>query len=63
MQFPMAVLLAAAKKLLQVFWQGKANEEAFLAQLVAFGFQARRDGLLSLDNDLPSVQDSFMPKS
>ena len=63
LQFPLAVLLAAARKLLRVFWHGRAEDEALLRQIVAFAFQARREGLVSLDNELPAVKDAFFHKA
>jgi len=59
-QFPLEVLIAAAKGTLGVFIHKGANAEATLEQIVAFANKARKDGIVSLDSELPSVKDPFL---
>jgi chemotaxis protein MotA len=59
-QFPLDVVLAAAKGVMGVFLHKGADADAVLAQLVEFANKARKSGIVSLDGDLPSVNDSFL---
>lgn len=59
-QFPLDVFLAAAKGMVGVFLHKAPDSEKELAQLVEFANKARRSGIVSLDADLPSVQNPFL---
>ncbi len=63
LQFPMNIFLAALKQLMRIFFSGGSDEEAILKQLVAFANKARRSGIVSLDQDLPSVADPFFKQA
>lgn len=63
LQFPLDVFLAAIKQFMRVFFFKGKNNEALVAQLVAFAVKARRGGILSLDSDLPMVQDPFLKQT
>jgi chemotaxis protein MotA len=63
LQFPMNILLAALKQVMRIFFSGDTDEEAILKQLVAFANKARRSGIVSLDQDLPSVADPFLKQA
>ena len=63
LQFPMNIFLAALKQFMRIFFSGGSDEEAILKQLVAFANKARRSGIVSLDQDLPSVADPFLKQA
>ncbi|MBV8629593.1 MAG: flagellar motor protein [Silvibacterium sp.] len=63
LQYPMAVVLAAAKRLVHAFFHREAEAEATIKQLVAFANKARRSGIVSLDQDLASIQDPFLKQA
>ncbi|MGC2110500.1 MAG: flagellar motor protein [Candidatus Korobacteraceae bacterium] len=63
LQYPMSVVGAAFRRLIQVFFEPKLNPHQVIKQLVVFANKARRDGMISLDADLPGVEDPFLKKS
>ncbi len=63
LQFPMSILLAAAKTFLKVFLHKGADGEATLTQIVTFANKARKSGIVSLDGDLASVSDPFLKQT
>ena len=60
LQFPLKTVLDAGRKLARVFLHREQDGAAVLRQLVGFANKARRNGLVSLDQDLPDVQDTFL---
>ncbi len=63
LQFPVNILLAAAKAVARVFFHKGSNGEATLSQLVAFAYKARKSGIVSLDADLPAITDPFLKQA
>jgi chemotaxis protein MotA len=63
LQFPLSTVLAASKQLLKVFTGGAPDGEFALRQLVEFSNKARRNGIISLDQNLASVQDPYMKQA
>ncbi|HEU5341702.1 flagellar motor protein [Edaphobacter sp.] len=60
LQFPINIFLAALKQLARIFFSGKSNGEDVLKQIVAFANKARKSGIVSLDQDLPTVEEPFL---
>jgi len=60
LQFPLQTVLAAAARLLRVFFHRGGGSDALLRQIVGFANKARRKGIVSLDQDLPHVADPFL---
>jgi chemotaxis protein MotA len=60
LQFPIQVLLAALKQTMRVFLTESGDNEALLAEILAFAAQARRHGLLSLDADVMAIENPFL---
>ncbi len=54
---------AAFGRLIQVFFARKREPQQIVQQLIAFADKARRNGMVSLDADLPHLEDAFMKKS
>lgn len=59
LQFPLKTFLAALKQMMKIFISSGADSEAVLKQLVQFANKARKSGIVSLDQDLGSIEDPF----
>jgi chemotaxis protein MotA len=62
-QFPLRILLQAAKQLKDVFWDKEPAPDALVENLLRYAFKARREGLLSLDSELAKIEDPFLKES
>jgi chemotaxis protein MotA len=60
LQFPLHTIHDAAVRLLRVFFHRDGGAEALLRTIVTFANKARRKGIVSLDQDLPGVEDAFL---
>ncbi len=63
LQFPTPVVTRAFRQLIQVFFEQQRDPRETVRQLVAFANKARRNGMISLDADLPGISDPFLKKS
>jgi chemotaxis protein MotA len=63
LQFPMPVVLHAFRRLGSVFINPRQNPQATIRRLVGYAQKARREGIVSLDKELPEIEDSFLKKS
>jgi chemotaxis protein MotA len=63
LQYPLAVVRAACMKLIRVFSHRGNDSEATVKQLIVFANKARRSGIVSLDQDLSSIQDPFLQQA
>jgi len=63
LQFPLPVVGTAFRRLITVFSEPKLDPQQVVRQLVAFANKARKQGMVSLDADLPAIQDPFLRKS
>jgi chemotaxis protein MotA len=61
--FPINVLKQAAADLLNIFKVDIIEPSAVIDEVVRFTNKARREGIISLEKDAPSVQDDFFRKS
>jgi len=62
-QFPLPIFLSAAKSLGQVLMDKEHNPETLITEMVVYANKARRDGIVSLDSDLPKIKEPFLKKS
>lgn len=62
-QFPIAVVFAAVRELAHVFVEPKRTPKETIKQLVQYAYEARRSGIISLDDELPHIQDPILQKS
>ena len=60
LQFPLSIFIAACKSIVKVFLHKGADGEAIVQQIVGFANKARKSGIVSLDTDLPSIEDPFL---
>ena len=63
LQFPPHTVVAAFRGLAQVFRTPGRLDSDLIRQLVAFANKARRQGVVSLDADLQSIQDPFLKQT
>ena len=63
LQFPMPVIVQAGKQLRTVFQERSTNSLQTVQQLVSYAHQARRAGIVSLDDELESIGDLFLKRS
>lgn len=63
LQFPLAILVLAFRQLGSVFINPQRDPQTIINQLVQFAQMARRDGIVSLDAELPQIGDSFLKRS
>ena len=62
-QFPLPVVVSAVQRLVQVFFQPKHYPGEMVQELVRYANRARREGIVSLDEELETVKDPFLKKS
>jgi chemotaxis protein MotA len=63
LQFPLAIVLLAFRQLGSVFITPERAPGTIIEQLVQYAQKARRDGIVSLDAELPGIEDSFLKRS
>ncbi len=63
LQFPMAVVIEAMRRLGSAFLNPRHTPQATILRLVEYAQKARRQGIISLDQDLEKVEDPFLKKS
>jgi chemotaxis protein MotA len=63
LQFPLATVIAAFRGLAHVFGKPQVQNDEIVRLLVAFANKARRNGVVSLDADLNTIQDPFLKRS
>jgi chemotaxis protein MotA len=62
-QFPLAVVLAALRRLGHIFAAPRVDPLATIRELVKYANQARREGIVSLDQTLQSITEPFLKKT
>lgn len=60
LQFPLKTVLGAAQRLARLFLHRSDGGQALLQQIVGFANKARRNGIISLDQDLEKIGDPFL---
>ncbi len=63
LQFPLPTVLAAFNSLAHVFSAPRRQNDQLLRQLVSFANKARRNGVVSLDSDLQTIQEPFLKQA
>jgi chemotaxis protein MotA len=62
-QFPLSVVLAALRRLGHIFAAPRVDPLATIRELVKYANQARREGIVSLDQTLQSITEPFLKKT
>jgi chemotaxis protein MotA len=60
LQFPLNIVIAAAKDVIKVFLHKGANGEAIIQQIVGYANTARKSGIVALDGELKGIKDPFL---
>jgi chemotaxis protein MotA len=60
LQFPLTTVMAAFGGMAHIFSAQQKQDHQIIGQLVGFANKARRDGVVSLDSDLKSIDDPFL---
>jgi chemotaxis protein MotA len=63
LQFPLSTVLAAFRSLSHLFSVPKKENAKLVQQLVGFANKARRNGVVSLDADLRTIENPFLRQS
>jgi chemotaxis protein MotA len=60
---PFADVIAAVRELKYVFFDPAVSSQAMLEQLITFATKARRNGIVSLEEDVDRIDDPFLKKA
>ena len=63
LQFPLTTVIASFRSMMWVFTTPRLKNDQLIRQLVNFANKARRNGVVSLDVDLPAVQEPFLKRA
>jgi chemotaxis protein MotA len=63
LQFPLPIILLAFRQLGSVFIRSQRDPQEMIGELVRYAQQARREGIVSLDAELPNIEDSVLKRS
>jgi chemotaxis protein MotA len=63
LQFPLSIVATSFLRLFRLFIYQAPTGEATVRMLVSFANKARRSGIVSLDQELPSIQDPFLKQA
>lgn len=61
--YPLAVVITAFRRLAHVFLEPNQNARSTIEALVRYANQARREGIVSLDRELPNIREPFLRRS
>lgn len=61
--FPLKVFLEALKAVRQVFFETKAKPDDIVKEIVGYANRARKEGMISLEQDVGKIQDPFLKKA
>jgi len=62
-QYPLPVARSALRRLVQVFVEPAQNAQSTVGVLVKYANQARREGIISLDKELASIDEPFLHRA
>ncbi|MGA8223756.1 MAG: flagellar motor protein [Candidatus Acidiferrales bacterium] len=63
LQFPLSIILLACGNLAGVFFSREDDPVATVHEMVGYAQKARKDGIVSLDNEMEKIQEPFLKKS
>ena len=63
LQFPLPIILLAFRQLGSVFVNPQRDPLGIIRQIVQYAQTARREGIVSLDAELPHIEDSFLKRT
>ncbi|MGA2811940.1 MAG: flagellar motor protein [Candidatus Acidiferrum sp.] len=63
LQFPLRVIQAAFRRLAQVFFDTSRNPSDLIEEITNYAHKARKNGIVSLDAEVQTIQDPFLKKT
>src|SRR5438477_1783167 len=63
LQFPLTTVAAAFRRMTHVFAAPRKHNDELVKLLIAFANKARRNGVVSLDADLQTIEDPFLKQT
>jgi len=63
LQFPLATVAAAFRRIAHLFAAPRKHDDQLIRLLVGFANKARRNGVVSLDADLETIQDPYLKQA
>jgi len=63
LQYPLTTVWAAFRSVVHIFAAQRKQDAALIGQLTGFATKARRKGVVSLDEDLESIDDPFLKQT
>jgi chemotaxis protein MotA len=63
LQYPISVVGAAARQFVRIFVHRRTPSEDTVKRLIYFANKARRSGIVSLDQDLATIEDPFLKQA
>jgi chemotaxis protein MotA len=63
LSFPLKSIIGAAKGVVKVLFEPKLKYSAVVAEILRYANKARREGLISLESELPAASDDFLRKA
>ncbi|MFZ3341674.1 MAG: flagellar motor protein [Terriglobales bacterium] len=62
-QYPLPVAITSVKRLAHVFVEPEQNAQSMIKLLVAYANKARREGIISLDKEIETIQEPFLRRA
>jgi chemotaxis protein MotA len=62
-QYPLPVAISAVKQLAHVLVEPQQDAQSVIKLLVAYANKARREGIISLDKDIETIQEPFLRRA
>jgi len=62
-QFPLATVIQAFRRLTYVFFDRAEDPGKLIQEMVLFAVRARKNGIVSLDSELPNIKEPFLQKA
>ncbi len=62
-QFPSGIVVQAVLQLKHVIFDAEPESDSLVQNLLRYAYQARKDGIVSLDAELARIQDPFLKES
>jgi chemotaxis protein MotA len=63
LSFPLKVILGAVKGVTKVIFEPKTTDADVVTEIIGYAQKARKEGLISLENQIPTVSDDFLRKA
>lgn len=62
-QFPLSVVFAGGRELTHVFFENADGQQSLIQNMVQFAHKARKNGIVSLDSEIETIEDRFLKRA